>query len=94
MAAPLNGSCLCGTVRFEVQPPFERMVHCHCSRCRKATGTGHATNLYVQPSQLQWLSGEASITRYSCRRPGASENGSAVNAAARSRDSPGAERQS
>ena len=64
MAAPLNGSCLCGAVTFEVQPPFERMVHCHCSRCRKGTGTGHATNLYVQPSQLKWLSGEGSISRY------------------------------
>ena len=64
MAAPLNGSCLCGGVTFEVQPPFERMVHCHCSRCRKGTGTGHATNLYVQPSQLKWLSGEGSISRY------------------------------
>ena len=62
--AALNGSCLCGTVAFEVQPPFERMVHCHCSRCRKGTGTGHATNLYVQPGQLKWLSGESSISRY------------------------------
>lgn len=64
MATALNGSCLCGTVTFEVQPPFERMIHCHCSRCRKGTGTGHATNLYVQPSQLKWLSGEGSISRY------------------------------
>src|SRR5881392_3624665 len=65
MAASLNGSCLCGTVTFEVQPPFERMAHCHCSRCRKGTGTGHATNLYVQPEQLKWTSGESTISRYS-----------------------------
>jgi hypothetical protein len=64
MASALKGSCLCGAVSFEVQPPFERMVHCHCARCRKGTGTGHATNLYVQPAQLQWLSGEGSIVRY------------------------------
>lgn len=41
----IHGSCLCGEVTFEVDPPFHKMVHCHCSRCRKATGTGHATNL-------------------------------------------------
>lgn len=64
MVAALTGSCLCGTVTFELQGPFERMVHCHCSRCRKGTGTGHATNLYVQPGQLKWLSGEDSISRY------------------------------
>lgn len=64
MAISLDGSCLCGSVTFQVQPPFDRMVHCHCSRCRKGTGTGHATNLYVQPEQLQWLSGEGFISRY------------------------------
>jgi hypothetical protein len=64
MADPLKGSCLCGSVSFEVQPPFKRMVHCHCSRCRKGTGTGHATNIYVEPGQLKWLSGENLVTRY------------------------------
>ncbi|MEG3941429.1 GFA family protein [Microcoleus sp. S36b_A3] len=40
------------------------MAHCYCSRCRKGTGTGHATNLTVDPSQFRWLSGEEGITRY------------------------------
>ena len=60
----IHGGCLCGTVTFEVDPPFEKMVHCHCSRCRKGTGTGHATNLIVAPGQVRWLSGEEAITRY------------------------------
>lgn len=60
----LHGSCLCGTVKFEVDPPFQRMVHCHCSRCRKGTGTGHSTNLAVAPGQLRWLAGEEVIARY------------------------------
>ncbi|MCP5158938.1 MAG: GFA family protein [Gammaproteobacteria bacterium] len=59
-----RGSCLCGAVTFEIDPPFQKMVHCHCSRCRKGTGTGHATNLVVDPGQFRWLSGEDSITRY------------------------------
>jgi hypothetical protein len=60
----VHGSCLCGAVTFEVSPPFQRMIHCHCSRCRKGTGTGHATNLTTNPDQLRWLTGEDSITRY------------------------------
>jgi hypothetical protein len=40
------------------------MIHCHCSRCRKGTGTGHATNLAATPDRLQWLSGEHAISRY------------------------------
>ncbi len=60
----VRGGCLCGAVTFDVHPPFQRMVHCHCSRCRKGTGTGHATNLIVEPGQVSWLSGEDVIKRY------------------------------
>jgi len=60
----IHGSCLCGAVEFEIGPPFLRMVHCHCSRCRKGTGTGHATNLLADPSQLRWLKGDDAITRF------------------------------
>lgn len=62
--AKIHGSCLCGTVTFAVDPPFGKMVHCHCSRCRKGTGTGHATNLFAGPDQIHWLSGEDAISRY------------------------------
>lgn len=60
----LTGSCLCGGVTYEVRPPFLRFAHCHCSRCRKATGSGHATNLYVDPARFEWTSGRESIVRY------------------------------
>lgn len=60
----IPGGCLCGAVRFEVIPPVLRMVHCHCSRCRKGTGTGHATNIAAQPDRVRWLAGEDCITRY------------------------------
>ena len=60
----LHGSCLCGAVTYDVDPPVQRMVHCHCSRCRKGTGTAHATNLVAEPAQLHWRSGESLIKRY------------------------------
>jgi hypothetical protein len=63
-ASSIHGGCLCGAVTFEVDPPFLKMIHCHCSRCRKGTGTGHATNLMAAPGQFRWLSGEEAITRY------------------------------
>ena len=59
-----RGGCLCGTVTFEIASPLQRMVHCHCSRCRRGTGTGHATNFIANPDQLKWLSGEESISRF------------------------------
>lgn len=60
----LRGSCLCGKVMYEVRPPFSKFVHCHCARCRKATGAAHATNIYLAPGQLTWLSGEEIIGRF------------------------------
>jgi hypothetical protein len=60
----LKGSCLCGAVKYEVTGEPKRFYHCHCSRCRKATGTGHASNLFLQPGMLTWLSGEAQIRAF------------------------------
>jgi hypothetical protein len=60
----LRGSCLCGEVRFEVTPPFARFAWCHCSRCRKATGSERATNAYVSPAQLRWTKGESLVRRW------------------------------
>ncbi|MBL8551092.1 MAG: GFA family protein [Hyphomonadaceae bacterium] len=58
------GSCLCGEVRFEITGPFERFFLCHCSRCRKDTGSAHAANLFSSSATITWLSGEGSIRTY------------------------------
>ncbi len=63
-AEALSGSCLCGAVRFEVRKPYLRFAHCYCGRCRKATGSSHATNLYVAPAQFSWVAGEAGAKRF------------------------------
>jgi hypothetical protein len=61
---PLSGSCLCGSVRFEIEAPFEHFLYCHCSRCRKATGTAHAANIVVAPERFRWTAGEDQVARY------------------------------
>ena len=55
---------MCGAVKYEVTGEPKRFYHCHCSRCRKATGTGHASNLFIQPGTLTWLSGEELIASF------------------------------
>ena len=60
----LSGSCLCGTVHYRVCGPWLRFAHCHCSRCRKATGSAHATNLFAQADHFRWTAGESEVRRY------------------------------
>jgi hypothetical protein len=63
MMSTLSGSCLCGGVRYTVSGEAQRFYHCHCSRCRKVSGTGHASNLFVQGT-LTWHSGEELIRTF------------------------------
>jgi hypothetical protein len=60
----LTGGCLCGAVTYRASAPFLRFAHCHCSRCRKATGAGYATNLYLAPSRFEWTLGRESTVRF------------------------------
>ncbi len=61
----ITGQCLCGSVQYEVSGTAERFYHCHCQRCRKATGTGHASNLLVSPiSSIRWLAGKALLAQF------------------------------
>jgi hypothetical protein len=59
-----RGSCICGDVAFEVDGPFDRFLNCHCSRCRKATGTAHSCEVIVKASAFRWLRGEGSVMRF------------------------------
>jgi len=56
-----SGSCSCGAVRFEVDGDFERFYLCHCTRCRKDTGSAHGANLFSSTARLKWLSGEDQV---------------------------------
>ena len=62
--APIAGSCLCGGVRFEVTRPFRRANHCHCSRCRKHSGTFGLTQARVPREGFRFLAGEDLIRVY------------------------------
>ena len=60
----IRGGCLCGGVRFEIARlagPFEL---CHCSRCRKASGSAFVPWLGVLREDLRFLQGEELIRRY------------------------------
>ncbi len=57
----VRGSCLCGTIQFEIDGRMSEVGHCHCSVCRKASGTGSTTALLTATRSFRWVSGEDAI---------------------------------
>ncbi|RUO51045.1 aldehyde-activating protein [Pseudidiomarina aquimaris] len=59
-----RGSCLCGTVRFEIKGEFDSFFLCHCKHCQKDTGSAHAANLFSQSAKLNWQAGQEAVTSF------------------------------
>lgn len=61
----MKGSCLCGSVKYEVKALASRFGFNfgldHCSRCRKASGSAFTAELYCAPNDFRWLEGESSV---------------------------------
>ena len=64
MSKSFKGSCLCQAVSYQFHGPEYVFQYCHCSRCRKFTGSAHASNIIVNPDQFEWLSGEDQVGRF------------------------------
>jgi hypothetical protein len=60
-----TGSCLCGRVTYKIVAHADRFYHCFCERCRKATGTGNASNLVLtNVESAAFTQGEDNLTRF------------------------------
>lgn len=64
MTQHATGGCLCGAVRFRISGAFERFFLCHCSRCRKDSGSDHSANLFSSKARIAWLGGQDSIKTF------------------------------
>jgi hypothetical protein len=61
---PLTGGCMCGGVRFAVDAPPESASWCHCSRCRRRTGTGASVQARIVPGSLRVETGQELLREY------------------------------
>lgn len=57
----VKGSCLCGKVTIAVSGKINSIIHCHCSLCRKSSGTAYATNGFVDTQAFEITQGAAFI---------------------------------
>ena len=60
----LQGSCLCGGVRFEVTEPFESTVYCHCASCKKLSGGAGTVNGRTRPAAIRILAGDELLATF------------------------------
>jgi len=60
----IQGSCLCGGVRYEISGELSPAVYCHCVQCRKASGASFTTNASLPADAFRFLSGESLVGEF------------------------------
>ena len=74
----LAGECLCRAVRYEVADAFAYALNCHCSNCRRATGSAFKPFAGIAREKLTVVDGADDLMTYGgtaahdahCRRCG------------------------
>lgn len=57
----LAGGCLCGAVRYAVKDEFVYALNCHCSNCRRSTGSAFKPFAGIERGKLRITQGEDSV---------------------------------
>jgi len=60
----ITGSCLCGSIRFEISGEPDSVSHCHCKMCQKQHGAAYATYARIKRSDIRYLIGEEYLAIY------------------------------
>ena len=63
----MKGRCNCGEVEFTVDGKTSQVIVCHCSICRKATGSGGIAIIIAANDRFRWVQGEKSLKTW--RKP-------------------------
>jgi hypothetical protein len=60
----MRGKCICGSVEFEVVGATSSLYQCHCSLCRKQSGSSSNTATIVDTEHFRWLAGQEHISSW------------------------------
>jgi len=60
----LSGRCLCGAVRYRVADAFRYALNCHCSNCRRATGSAFKPFGGIEREALSLVAGAEALLIY------------------------------
>ncbi len=56
-----RGECNCGAVQFEIDADLSGVYVCHCSICRRSTGSNGIAVVVVRNNQFRWVRGQEHI---------------------------------
>jgi hypothetical protein len=59
-----SGACNCGAVAFEIIGDLSGVFVCHCSICRRATGSNGIAVVVVDNDAFRWIRGEDHIATW------------------------------
>ena len=54
----LTGSCLCGGVRYQIDGELGAVTNCHCSLCRKMSGSAFSSGSTIPTASFRFVAGE------------------------------------
>lgn len=60
----LTGRCLCGAVEYAVADAFRYAMNCHCSQCRRATGSAFKPFGGIERDRLRVVRGADALATY------------------------------
>jgi len=60
----ISGNCLCGEVVYQLNSDINTIVFCHCSRCRKQTGTAFNSSAIIKKKDFTFIKGETNVKIY------------------------------
>ena len=60
----IEGSCLCGGVRYTYDGELTELSLCHCRQCQKAQGSAFAAVCPVDAAKLHFVSGRELLREY------------------------------
>ena len=66
----LAGRCLCGAVHYAVKDEFVYALNCHCSNCRRSTGSAFKPFAGIERDKLCITEGEDSLLIFGDERAG------------------------
>jgi hypothetical protein len=60
----LTGQCLCRAVTYEVADAFAYAANCHCSDCRRSTGSAFKPFAGIRIAELRVVAGEEAVMTF------------------------------